>query len=682
MGKKKHERHSESVVEQLLADNGFARRDFQFQGSFEPLIQELLASKKAGRHGAGKPEIICRLNGDANDLLVLECKSDPAFHGSPAVQIQDLESASLRAAAFAEDGVIHYMRGLRREFNVIGLAVSGTDAGRLRISTFRCFQRSPVLRLDATSVLTLKRYRKLLTERPEYIGVASEIEDFAEDLHEFLRDEMELSEPEKPLLVSAVLLGLSVPSFRRGYRSESTGADLAKNLLATVKRKLESEKLAADKVSLMMDNYGFIGNNTELQRHLKETVIRIEENVWGVVSAAENIDLLGDFYGEFLKYSGGDKKGLGIVLTPRHITGLFAKLADLGKDSVLLDSCAGTGGFLIAGMADMIKKAKMDDVTIDTIKRSQLIGIEQNDRMFTLACANMLLRGDGKSNMFRGSCFNPSIRACINRRSVIREKERVEILLAQAREELTITPDRGKSKVQKQIQNFEGRLESLAAAIEDPEVRRNAIRRQPTSAILNPPYAKKAEDKFELAFVWEACEMLEPSGTCVAIVPISCLIESTTTGHDWKRRLLESHTLVAALSMPEQLFPMIGVVTSTLILTAHRPNPPDHETWFGYWRDDGFKLKKGKRVEIRSWADTEKHWLTTYHRKSVIPRYSVLKHVTASDEWCAEAYLEPNYADLSEDDFVTSVREYVLNAFKLKSDEADGEENADSEEAS
>jgi hypothetical protein len=65
-------------------------------------------------------------------------------------------------------------------------------------------------------------------------------------------------------------------------------------------------------------------------------------------------DVVGNFYGEFLKYTGGDKKGLGIVLTPKHITELFAELADIKKDSIVLDPCAGTGGFLISAMHKML----------------------------------------------------------------------------------------------------------------------------------------------------------------------------------------------------------------------------------------------------------------------------------------------------------------------------------------
>lgn len=62
------------------------------------------------------------------------------------------------------------------------------------------------------------------------------------------------------------------------------------------------------------------------------------------------------FTGSFLNTS-GDKKALGIVLTARQITELFALRANVNKDSWVLDICAGTGGFLISAMHQTSKTA-------------------------------------------------------------------------------------------------------------------------------------------------------------------------------------------------------------------------------------------------------------------------------------------------------------------------------------
>jgi len=68
-------------------------------------------------------------------------------------------------------------------------------------------------------------------------------------------------------------------------------------------------------------------------------------------------DILGTFYVEFLRYANGDG-GLGIVLTPPHITEMFSELAEINKDSVIIDNCCGTGGFLISAMQKMESAAQ------------------------------------------------------------------------------------------------------------------------------------------------------------------------------------------------------------------------------------------------------------------------------------------------------------------------------------
>lgn len=69
------------------------------------------------------------------------------------------------------------------------------------------------------------------------------------------------------------------------------------------------------------------------------------------------IDTVSQFYVEFLRYANNDK-GLGIVLTPPHITQLFVELAGINKDSIVIDNCAGTGGFLVSAMKRCLRTPK------------------------------------------------------------------------------------------------------------------------------------------------------------------------------------------------------------------------------------------------------------------------------------------------------------------------------------
>lgn len=80
------------------------------------------------------------------------------------------------------------------------------------------------------------------------------------------------------------------------------------------------------------------------------------------------------------------------------MTELFGPIANVGKDDKVLDICAGTGGFLISSMVQMMRSATTE-AEVEDIKKKQLIGVEQNPTMYALAASNMILRGDRKANM-------------------------------------------------------------------------------------------------------------------------------------------------------------------------------------------------------------------------------------------------------------------------------------------
>lgn len=58
--------------------------------------------------------------------------------------------------------------------------------------------------------------------------------------------------------------------------------------------------------------------------------------------------------------------------------------------------------------------------------------------------------------------------------------------------------------------------------------------------------------------------------------------------------------------------------------------------------------------------DLKEQWLTAYFNRESIKGVSVARKVEASDEWCAEAYMETDYSDLNEQDFVEGLKKYML----------------------
>ncbi len=109
-------------------------------------------------------------------------------------------------------------------------------------------------------------------------------------------------------------------------------------------------------------------------------------------------DVMAIFFNEFNRYH--TKKKMGQVLTPDHITSFMYRLIDVGKDDRVLDAACGTGAFIVKAMCNMMREAGgYSSAKATDIRTGQLFGIEVDRRVFALACANMLIHKDGKTNL-------------------------------------------------------------------------------------------------------------------------------------------------------------------------------------------------------------------------------------------------------------------------------------------
>jgi type I restriction-modification system DNA methylase subunit len=147
----------------------------------------------------------------------------------------------------------------------------------------------------------------------------------------------------------------------------------------------------------------------------KQIFTYIYENIFlSIDSMSGHLDIMGEMYSEFLKYALGDGKEIGIVLTPPYVTKMMTQILEVDENSKVMDLATGSAGFLISSMELMIeyteqrygKGTEKASEKIKQIKKHQLLGVELNAEMFTLASTNMILRGDGSSNIRKGSSFN------------------------------------------------------------------------------------------------------------------------------------------------------------------------------------------------------------------------------------------------------------------------------------
>lgn len=419
-----NERNTENLVRDVLRDLGYydsscLTRVEEQKSEIEAVKRLLKSASKTGKGGKGAPEFIVSNAETPDFLIVVECKSDVKHHESA---IRD------EPTGYAVDGALHYAKHLAKDFNVIAIAVSGQTQARLKISTYlhpKGIANSKELRTKSgTTIINLipwSDYIEHATFDPAVQALRhDELMAFSRDLHDFMRDHAKLTESEKPLLVSGTLIALQNAAFAKSFDSYKP-EDLQKQWLRVINEEIDKANLPQAKKYNLTQPYSTIAVAPALGKPsdaktaskypkgvLYELIKDLNEKVWPFISIYHDFDVVGQFYGEFLKYTGGDKKALGIVLTPRHVTDLFARLANVTKNSTVLDICAGTGGFLVSAMFHMMRHAVTKDEK-DRIKRDGLIGVEHLPNMYALAASNMILRGDGKANLHQGSCFDPGI---------------------------------------------------------------------------------------------------------------------------------------------------------------------------------------------------------------------------------------------------------------------------------
>lgn len=155
-----------------------------------------------------------------------------------------------------------------------------------------------------------------------------------------------------------------------------------------------------NKLNLLLDVYASIKmNSTDDQDAIDDfikCVTEISDNINSDFWQGE--DVMAIFFNEFNRYKG--KSDQGQVFTPDHITSLMYRLINIDKDDIVLDAACGSGAFLVKAMCNMIKAAGGNNTNkAKDIKQKQLYGIEKDPEIYALACANMLIHKDGKTNL-------------------------------------------------------------------------------------------------------------------------------------------------------------------------------------------------------------------------------------------------------------------------------------------
>ena len=335
-------------------------------------------------------------------------------------------------------------------------------------------------------------------------------------------------------------------------------------------------------------------------------------------------DLLNLFFTTFNKYVGKSDKNQ--AFTPDHICDFMSKAVGVNKNSRVLDPCCGSGAFIVRAMTDVMDDCETE-AERDNVKRNQIFGIEYEDGAFGLSSTNMLIHGDGNSNVVQASMFD---------RSEWMQDKNINIVLM------------------------------------NPPY--NA-----TKKFCDPQYtktwdSKKKEDPSKGFHFVEWVARHVPSTCKIAVLlPMQAAIGNTGDVKKFKKRMLDNYTLDAVFSLPNEMFyPGASAIACCMIFDlSQKHERANRDTFFGYFKDDKFIKRKGLgRVEQTDqdgnslWLKTEAEWLDLYKNKREVPGLSVMHKVTCDDEWLAEAYMETDYTKLTVDDFERTIRDYYSYLIK------------------
>ena len=393
--------------------------------------------------------------------------------------------------------------------------------------------------------------------------------------------------------------------------------DILKGLLAKSGSVNKADKLAVLNNKVLGDQ-----DVTSLTyKELKDILEFVDTNVVPYINDKNTAgqDLLNLFFTTFNKYVGKSDKNQ--AFTPDHICDFMSKAVGVNKNSRILDPCCGSGAFLVRAMTQAMDDCDTEEER-DNVKKNQIFGIEYEEGAFGLASTNMLIHGDGNSNVVQDSMF---------RRADWIGENNINIVLM------------------------------------NPPY--NATRK-----CCDPDYtgnwdSKKKEDPSRgLHFVEWVARHVPSTCKMAVLLPMQAAIGHSGDIKEFKKRMLDSYTLDAVFSLPTEMFyPGAAAVACCMIFDlSGRHEKSDRDTFFGYFKDDKFIKRKGLgRIEMTDlagnslWSSTEEMWLNLYKNKREVPGLSVMHKVSWNDEWLAEAYMETDYSALTQNDFQKVLNDYL-----------------------
>jgi len=432
-----------------------AMSDYLKNAIQQGVILKRLELEEAGEKEKGKswkPDFHLETFGDGKIPVLIENKL--GSNKLSATNGDKIKNDIKSVKNYAVNGAIHYAQCAlmsKKYTEAIAIGISGNNANNVTIKVYYVFGATDETYKLVESYTTLdfleskKSFEEFykaatLTEDEKHkilIDSQAKLQEYAKKLNKLMHNHA-ITAPQRVLYVSGMLLAMQdiaeikkglVPDDLKGFNLDNQrDGDI---IVTHIENFLNEKEIPQDKKNLMMASFREINKDTDRDKKIElDTIIGkllpdeasvnkqifayIYENIFlSIDSMSGHLDIMGEMYSEFLKYALGDGKEIGIVLTPPYVTKMMSQILEVDENSKVMDLATGSAGFLISSMQLMIeyaeqkygKKTKKAIDKIEQIKKHQLLGVELDAQMFTLASTNMILRGDGSSNIRKGSSF-------------------------------------------------------------------------------------------------------------------------------------------------------------------------------------------------------------------------------------------------------------------------------------
>ena len=360
--------------------------------------------------------------------------------------------------------------------------------------------------------------------------------------------------------------GVKPLELERFYSNDDADDNDGGIILTRTKSFLNKKKCPKDKIDMVLNYLKPVFEKRDLWKPVNgESIIKsvfkqIKADILPLLESNIQLDFTGKILNSLNDWVSIENDRLNdVVLTPRFVTNLMARITRTDMDSFVWDTCMGSSGFLVSAMEIMIEDAKhriKDDESRDDkvqhIKQNQLLGIEILGNIYILAVLNMILMGDGSSQIICGD----------SRKEVPRYMK----------------------------------AHSFPANV----------------FLLNPPYSAPGKG---LVFVDEALSRMETGYGAVLIQENA----GSGQGDVYAKRILEKNTLVASIHMPGDLFNgKSSVQTAIYLFKVNCPHETDNVVTFIDFSEDGYSRQNRKKSTQKVNLRNTDHALERYDEVAAI----------------------------------------------------------------